>query len=160
MLFYPPFQPRETESPIVNFYLNKPYGVWVVVNVENKLGPSSHKASLNVILDGMKGLEKMAQDSDDLIRLERSDISYNHKHNQIVFRNEDYVKQFTVQRYVGKPLTKGKFKDWINSKLPISGFTFFDYSRNRINLILGETPNTASSQESTITPSSHSHTSS
>jgi len=56
----------------------------------------------------------------------------------LTFHTDEATYEYRVDRYVGEPISKGKFKDFFIPSLAISEFTTYDPGRNRINLVLTE----------------------
>jgi len=134
MKLYPKGIPMSEETPILAIFMYRPKGIWVVVDVEKKVGPVSKSHSLNVILNGMRGFEKFKDIADDFEEIHK--IEYFYKENQVVFRLEDQVKKFTVDKYVGEKISRGRIKDWTDPKVEVTSYRFFDVTRNRMNFIL------------------------
>jgi len=130
---YPTNTPLEQEAPILSWHIYPKKGVWVVVNLEHRLGRASMEHSLNIILDGKKGLERMR--TPDLIDINLDNIRYFYKNNVITFHSDEATYEYKCSRYVGDKISKGRFKDFFISSLEIST-AFYDEGRNRICLIL------------------------
>jgi len=133
-LLYPINQTIENEIPIQSWHIFPKKGVWVVVDIEHRLGMSSIEGSLKVLLGGKKDLKKHRVDS--LIDIDISNIKYFYKNNLLTFHSPEATYEYRVDRYVGEPIHKGRFKDFFIPSLDISKFAFYDPGRNRINLVL------------------------
>ncbi len=135
MNLYPRGTPLEEEIPIMGIFMYRPInGIWIIVDALKKIGPVSKKHSLNVILNGLRGFEKFKNEIDDFESVEN--LQYYYKERQVVFRLEDKVKKFTVDRFIGTPVSRGKIKDFTSPHVTINSYKFYDVVRNRINFIL------------------------
>ena len=149
-LLYPINQSVENEIPIQSWHIFPKKGVWVVVDIEHRLGTSSIEGSLKILLGGKKDLERHRVPS--LIDIDTSNIKYFYKNSVITFHSDDATYEYRCDRYVGDTISKGKFKDWFIPSLDISKFVFYDPIRNRINLILTE-PSVLVQEKSVSSPS-------
>jgi len=154
-LMYPKKQmTKDSQAPIQSWHIYPRKGVWVVVDIEHRLGHSSIEGSLKVLLGGKKDLERHRVDS--LIDIDIENIKYFYKNNLITFHTKEATYEYRVDRYVGEPISKGKFKDFFIPSLDVSDFATYDPGRNRINLVL----TSPSSLVQKISVSSHAHVSS
>ncbi len=134
-LFYPINQSLENETPITSWHIFPKKGVWVVVDLQQgKVSSNSTSSSLNVILTGKIGLDRIR--TPDLIDIDNSNIKYFYKNNQITFHSDEAVYEYRVDRYVGDKITRGRLKDYMSPQKDIGRYAFYDAGRNRINLIL------------------------
>ena len=134
-LLYPVNQTVENEIPITSWHIFPKKGVWVVVDLQQgKVASNSVLSSLNIILTGKRGLDRIR--TPDLIDIDISNIKFFYKDNQITFHSDEAVYEYRVDRYVGEPISRGKLKDYLNPQKDIGKFAFYDAGRNRINLIL------------------------
>lgn len=157
MLFYPQANTSlDQESPILSWHIFPKKGVWVVLDLEHKLGRASTEKSLNIILDGKRGLERMR--SPELIDIDLSNIRFFYKDNVITFHSKEATYEYACSRYVGDKLSKGKIKDFFNASVEITS-AFFDSTRNRINLILSS-PDSLVSETLKLASLSHASSSS
>jgi len=132
---YPRGTPNEEEIPIQGIFMYRPKNaIWIVVDALKKIGPVSKQHSLNIILNGIRGFEKFKDEADKFEPV--SVLEYFYKEDQIVFRLEDQVKKFTAARFIGKPITRGRIKDFTSPHVPIDSYKFYDLARNRLNFIL------------------------
>ncbi len=135
MNLYPSGTPLEEEIPIMGIFMYRPInGIWIIVDALKKIGTVSKKHSLNVILNGLRGFEKFKNEIDDFESVEN--LQYYYKERQVVFRLEDKVKKFTVDRFIGTPVSRGKIKDFTSPHVAINSYKFYDVARNRINFVL------------------------
>jgi len=134
---YPVNTPKESETPIVSWHIYPKKGVWVVVDHLHKVGAAGLEHSLNIILDGKKGLERMR--TPNLVDIELDNIRYFYKTNQITFHSKEATYTYVCSRYIGDKLTKGRIKDFISPSVKIES-AFIDLARNRINLITKTVP--------------------
>ncbi len=137
MLHYPINTPKEQESPILSWHIFPRKGVWVVVDVEHKMGRAGMEHSLNIILDGKKGLDRLRPDN--LVDIELDNIRYFYKTNQITFHSKEATYEYVCSRYIGDKLTKGRIKDVFSPSVKVES-AFIDLARNRINLITKTSP--------------------
>jgi len=149
-LFYPRNISMDNQVPIESWHIFPRKGVWVVVNIEKRLGTSSVEGSLKILLGGEKDLKRHRDDS--LIDINISNIKYFYKNNLLTFHSPEATYEYRVDRYVGEPISKGKFKDFFIPNLDINSATY-DPGRNRINLIL--TSPSSLVQEKVISSPSH-----
>jgi len=147
---YPVNTPLEQEAPILSWHILPKKGVWVVVDLEHRLGRSSMEHSLNIILDGKRGLEKIR--TPNLIDIGLDNIRYFYKKNVLTFHSPEATYEYACAKYVGDPISKGKFKDFFISSLEIST-AFYDEGRNRICLILTAPDSLVSKTEAVSNPS-------
>lgn len=150
-LLYPRKQTVESEIPIMSWHILPKKGVWVVVDLENRLGRSSMEGSLKIILDGEIGLKKHR--THDLIDIDKSNIKYFYKNDVITFHSDDATYEYKCSRYIGEPISKGKFRDFFIPSIDIGSDTFYDPGRNRINLILKDPEISVAEIESVSSPS-------
>ena len=125
------------ETPILSWHIFPKKGVWVVVETENKIGRAGMEHSLNIILDGKKGLDRVRPDS--LIDIELDNIRFFYKDNIITFHSKEATYSYACSRYIGDKISKGKLKDLISPSIKIDS-AFLDLARNRINLITKTVP--------------------
>jgi len=123
----------DNQVPIESWHIFPRKGVWVVVNIEKRLGTSSVEGSLKILLGGKKDLKRHRDDS--LIDIDLKNVKYFYKHNLLTFHSDEATYEYRVDRYVGEPISKGIFKNFFIPSLDISSATY-DPGRNRINLIL------------------------
>jgi len=123
----------DNQVPIESWHIFPRKGVWVVVNIEKRLGTSSIEGSLKILLGGEKDLKRHRDSS--LIDIDLDNVKYFYKNNLLTFHSKEATYEYRVDRYVGEPIHKGKFKDFFIPSLDISSATY-DPGRNRINLIL------------------------
>ena len=147
---YPTNTPIEQEAPVLSWHIYPKKGVWVVVDLEHRLGRGSTLQSLNIILNGKAGLDKMRVPS--LIDITLDNIRYFYKNDIITFHSDEATYEYKCSRYVGDPISKGRFKDFFISSLEIST-VFYDAGRNRINLILTAPTSLVSKTEALANPS-------
>ncbi len=147
---YPTNTPIEQETPIESWHIFPKKGVWVVVNLEHRLGRGSVLQSLNIILDGKTGLDKLRVPS--LIDINLDNIRYFYKNDVITFHSPEATYTYKCSRYVGDKLTKGKIKDWISPSMGIET-AFYDAGRNRICLILTAPSSLVTKTEALASPS-------
>jgi len=133
-LFYPKQMTLDNQVPIQSWHIFPKKGVWVVVDIEHRLGTSSIEGSLKVLLGGKKDLKRNMVPG--LIDIDSSNIKYFYKNNLLTFHSDDATYEYRVDRYVGEPISKGRFKDFFIPNLDVSDFATYDPGRNRINLIL------------------------
>ena len=152
-LFYPRQASMDNQVPVQSWHIFPRKGVWVVVDIEHRLGTSSIEGSLKVLLGGEKDLKRHRDDS--LIDIDLSNVKYFYKNKLVTFHSDEATYEYRVDRYVGEPISKGKFKDFFIPSLDIGSATY-DPGRNRINLIL----TSPSSLVQEKVPSSPSHVSS
>jgi len=135
MNLYPRGTPLEEEIPIQGIFMYRPIGaIWIVVDAIKKVGPVSKQKSLNIILNGIRGFERFKNEADKFESVEV--LEYFYKERQVVFRLDDQVKKFTIDRFIGEAVTRGKLKDFISPHVTINSYRFYDMARNRINFIL------------------------
>ena len=135
MLLYPKGTPLDEEMPIMGIFMYRPVsGIWIVVDAMKKIGPVSKNKSLNIILNGIRGFEKFKDEADKFEPI--NIIEYFYKEKQVVFRLEDQVKKFTVDKYVGDKISRGRIKDFTSPHVNVESYKFYDTARNRINFIL------------------------
>ncbi len=147
MLHYPTNSPKEVELPILSWHIFPKKGVWVVVDAEHRMGRASLEHSLNIILDGDKGLKRMRPPN--LVDIKLDNIRFFYKTNQITFHTSEATYSYVCSRYIGDKISKGKIKDMFSPSVKVES-AFIDTSRNRINLIT----KTPLSLHQTLAPSS------
>ena len=147
---YPTNTPIEQEAPILSWHIYPKKGVWVVIDLEHRLGRGSTLHSLNIILDGKEGLDKLR--TPNLIDINLDNIRYFYKNDIITFHSSEATYEYKCSRYVGDPISKGKFKDFFIASLDIST-AFYDAGRNRINLILTAPSSLVSKTKALASPS-------
>ena len=108
---YPRGTPNEEEVAIQGIFMYRPQNaIWIVVDILKKIGPVSKQHSLNIILNGIGGFEKFKDEADKFEEV--TVLEYFYKEKQIVFRLEDQVKKFTVDRFIGDTISRGRIKDF------------------------------------------------